>query len=191
MLLQGWPCGSAPVRRPSWAVAAKAKRRHAGRIYFWPWARAEAYLVTSPGFTAKASLQPLPAPLSRLAGTSRQTVNRNFAWPLPWASQFGLRENGSLDFQDPLRRHFLPLAANDQGKVYRPHRFAQGKDTLLATTPRDSGPGGPWPWKKGRQAGNLCLRRFNIWRPIPGGGGNTKSLAAGAKIGPWPNKRGL
>lgn len=71
--------------------------------------RAEAQLVRSPRFTAEKGLRPLPR-LSQSwlrAADYEHSVELRLA--LAFASQHGIKPEGHIDWNDSIRRHFLPL----------------------------------------------------------------------------------
>ena len=92
---------------------------------------AERTLLASPKFSAdpKKRLRPLPSlDPEWLSAMDDGSVELRLAAAL--ASQYGVKMDGSLNWQDPIRRHFLPLSANKQGKIFANPRFAADSDSL-------------------------------------------------------------
>jgi len=87
--------------------------------------RAEAQLARSPRFTAAQGIRPLP-PLGAgwLRAADDGSVELRLA--LAFASQHGLTAEGEIDWQHPIRRHFLPLDRTGQ-------RFAVQADALASS----------------------------------------------------------
>lgn len=95
--------------------------------------RAEQTLLASPKFSGdpRKRLRPLP-PLAPawLVAMDDGSVELRLAAAL--ASQYGLKPGNpeALDWHDQVRRHFLPLAADKQGRIFTPPSFAVANETL-------------------------------------------------------------
>jgi len=94
---------------------------------------AEKALLASPKFSGdpKKRLRPLP-PLDPawLAAMDDGSAELRLAAGL--AGQYGTKTGkpGSLDWHDPVRRHFLPLAIDRQGRIFSHPRFAEFSGVL-------------------------------------------------------------
>lgn len=86
---------------------------------------AQAQLITSPRFTTEKNLRPLPSLSANwLQAADDGSVELRLALAL--AAQFGISGRGDLDWQDSVRRHFLPLDESGQ--------FHTGSNGLVSDT---------------------------------------------------------
>ncbi|MCG8648545.1 MAG: type I-U CRISPR-associated protein Csx17, partial [Pirellulales bacterium] len=103
--------------------------------------RAETALLRSGRATVGANLQPFPRPLAGLSHHWIGALTQNGSTPeirlaISLALQAGPKRHSTQKpnadpFNDPLRRHFVPLDTDSTNRVRQPHRFAAGDDALL------------------------------------------------------------
>jgi len=105
---------------------------------------AETQLVRSPGFTGKKGLQPLGAFISGLSPRWLLAINDGspeLRLALAFAGQHGVtvrtvrnQRRVEIDWNDPVRGHFMPLVDARSGKSWAPRRFEVRGEKLVQDT---------------------------------------------------------